>query len=556
VQATYPPRASRSPSRPPIGGERSWATDVLPAATWACALVALTLAPTFLSAQQTAAAAPQSPPGTALLDIRAANPEQILRQGEDLARAGRIAEALAVFGRLARAYPTSEVPHLAAANALVQAGRLAEAAREYELAAPLAREPGPIWAGLARVYLDPRLGRYAEALTASRAASRRQPWLEESYYLQARSLEGLGDQEAARGAYRVLLANFPTGEYRDEAQRGLDRLSRVTYGVTLGFRFTNHGVDEARRVHLRVQAARGFPPYSEARLLELPPGSQGRLLADGTRYFDFQPFDLAPGQERTLRVRYAVAVSAAAWHAAAAGPGGDDPARWLAPSPYVESDAPEILALARTLAPSGTPYDRARRFYEFVLKRLTYTVQDRTLGALGALARPERADCTEFAALFVALSRASGIPARPVFGYLYEPAKERYTISHLWAEFWDGERGWVTVDPTNGSLAPARYFGRVEADYVPLWIPSAEFGDLSGVRVTYETPTSGDTLSTDLVAEIRLLAPAEFEAAPEHPVAYAQTPIDGGGNVPLAPAAAACAVGVGLVLLRRRRSSG
>jgi hypothetical protein len=39
-------------------------------------------------------------------------------------------------------------------------------------------------------------------------------------------------------------------------------------------------------------------------------------------------------------------------------------------------------------------------------------------------------------------------------------------------------------------------------------------------------------------------------------VAYAQTPIDGGGNVPLAPAAAACAVGVGLVLLRRRRSSG
>src|SRR4030095_6203634 len=120
------------------------------------------------------------------------------------------------------------------------------------------------------------------------------------------------------------------------------------------------------------------------------------------------------------------------------------------------------------------------------------------------------ADCTEFASLFIALSRAAGIPARPVFGYLVEPGESRYEISHLWAEFRDGDRGWVTVDPTNGSLFPDRYFGRVESDSIPLWVPAAGFGDLAGVRVSYESPSPDDTLSTELVAEIRPLDASEY----------------------------------------------
>ncbi len=432
--------------------------------------------------------------------------------------------------------------------------------REYEAAARVAAHPAPILTGLARLYLDPRLRRPADALAASRAARRLEPWREESYYLQARAHEGLGDQEAARRAYRLLLANFPRGEHREDALRGLARLSRLTYEVTLSFRFVNHGAGRADRVHLRVQAARDFPPYSEVRLVELPKGGRGLQLADGTRYFSFDAFGLGPGDERTLRLRYVVAVSADAYQTTTATPGGENVGRWLAPSPYIESDAPAIVSLARELAPDGAPYEQARRFYEFVLKRLTYVVQDQTLGALGALAHPGKADCTEFASLFIALSRASGIPARPVFGYLVEPGKSRYEISHLWAEFWDADRGWVTVDPTNGSLAPARYFGRVESDYIPLWVPAAGFGDLAGVRVSYESPSPADTLSTELVAEIRLLGASEFEAVPERPITFAAASLDdlqgAGGGVPLAPAAALCAVAVGLALWQRRWAAG
>jgi transglutaminase-like putative cysteine protease len=486
------------------------------------------------------------------------SPEETLLQGEELARAGRTDQALAIFAGLARTYPSSEAPHLAAGNALLAAGRLEQAAREYEAAARIAREPAPILDGLARLYLDPRLRRPADALAASRAARRLEPWREESYYLQARAQEGLGDQEAARQAFRVLLANFPRGEYRPEAEQGLARLSRLTYEVTLSFRFVNRGVRRADRVHLRVQAAQDFPPYSEARLVELPEGGHGRQLADGTRYFSFDTFSLAPGEERSFRIRYAVAVAAAAYQHVGSTPAGDDLRGWLAPSPFIESDAPAVVSLAGAIAPDAAPYDRARGFYEFVLKRLTYVVQDQTLGALGALANPGHADCTEFASLFIALARAARIPARPVFGYLYEPGKSSYEISHLWAEFWDADRGWVTADPTNGSLAPDRYFGRVESDYIPLWIPSAEFGDLAGVRVSYESTDPGDTLSTGLVAEIRLLGASEFEAVPEQPIRFAAAGANDlrgrTGGIPLGPAAALCILAVGLVLWQRRRT--
>jgi transglutaminase-like putative cysteine protease len=435
-----------------------------------------------------------------------------------------------------------------------------QAIAEYQTAARLAPQPAPILDGLARLYLDPRVRRPADALEASRAARRLEPWREESYYLQARSYEGLGDQEAARAAYRVLLANFPRGEYGNEARRGLDRLSRVTYDVRLGFRFVNRGHRKAERIHLRVQAAQDFPPYTEARLIALPPGAEGRELPDGTRYFSFDTFGLEPGEERAFEVRYAVGVTAGAYRDAAGRPEAGDPRAWLAPSPFIESDAPAIVSLARELAPPGPAYERAHAFYEFVLKRLTYVVQDQTLGALGALANPRQADCTEFASLFIALARASDIPARPVFGYLFEPTKSRYDISHLWAEFWDPERGWVTADPTNGSLAPDRYFGRVESDYVPLWVPDGEFGDLAGVRVSYESPGAGDTLSTELVAEIRPMAPAEFEATPARPVVFAgATPDDVDGRadaLPLVPAAAVCSLGLGLAYWRKRRSAG
>lgn len=477
-------------------------------------------------------------------------------------QAGRVDEALALYSALAREYPRSESPHLAAGNALIAAGRLVEATRELEAAGRLAPKPAAILDGLARLYLDPKVRRPADALTATRAATRLEPWREDSYYLRARAYEGLGDHEGARRAYAALVQAFPAGAYRDRADRGLDRLSQAYYEVSLGFRFANRGHARAENVRLRVQAAGDFAPYSESRLVKLPSEARGHALEDGTRYFTIEPFALGPGEERSFELRYLVSVSARSYvplQVAVEPTAGetDSPERYLAASPFIESDAPEIVSLARTLtADTGATSERARLFYNFVGKRLSYVVQSETKGALGALADPDQTDCTEFAALFIALNRAAGIPARPVFGYLFEAGKSSYDISHLWAEFWDDELGWVSADPTNGTLEPHRYFGRAESTYIPLWVPSSRFGDLAGVRVSYQSPSDGDTLSTALVTRIRRIAASDFETAATTDVTFAPaTPgdvDDRGGGPPLAPTLAATAAALAIGLWQRR----
>ena len=70
--------------------------------------------------------------------------------------------------------------------------------------------------------------------------------------------------------------------------------------------------------------------------------------------------------------------------------------------------------------------------------------------------------CEHFAAAFVVVMRAAGVPARIVTGYQGTdlPAVDGYYIvrqssAHAWAEFWQSGAGWVRADPT-GAVAPDR----------------------------------------------------------------------------------------------------
>ena len=70
--------------------------------------------------------------------------------------------------------------------------------------------------------------------------------------------------------------------------------------------------------------------------------------------------------------------------------------------------------------------------------------------------------CEHFAAAFVVVMRAAGVPARIVTGYQGTdlPAVDGYYVvrqssAHAWAEFWQSGTGWVRADPT-GAVAPDR----------------------------------------------------------------------------------------------------
>ena len=70
--------------------------------------------------------------------------------------------------------------------------------------------------------------------------------------------------------------------------------------------------------------------------------------------------------------------------------------------------------------------------------------------------------CEHFAAAFVVVMRAAGVPARIVTGYqgTDPPPVDGYYIvrqssAHAWAEYWQAGTGWVRADPT-AAVAPDR----------------------------------------------------------------------------------------------------
>lgn len=142
---------------------------------------------------------------------------------------------------------------------------------------------------------------------------------------------------------------------------------------------------------------------------------------------------------------------------------------YCAPAEYVDSDHPAIRAYAAEIVSPGTPVlDRVHRFY-LAAREIRYEYDldysdpetYRASSVLGA----GRAYCVGKAALFAALCRASGIPARVAFAdvtnHLSTPRlRERMGTNYFaWHGFTevllDGR--WVKASPTFNATLCARF---------------------------------------------------------------------------------------------------
>ncbi|MFV1917624.1 MAG: transglutaminase family protein, partial [Patescibacteria group bacterium] len=126
---------------------------------------------------------------------------------------------------------------------------------------------------------------------------------------------------------------------------------------------------------------------------------------------------------------------------------------YLEPTQYWQADDPEIKQLAENLKTPQRIYDYVSRNLEYDYRRVKPNAK--RLGAKEALNNPSSAICMEFTDLFIALSRAAGIPAREINGYAYtenpdiQPLSLVADVLHSWPEYWDEERAsWIPVDPT------------------------------------------------------------------------------------------------------------
>jgi len=135
-----------------------------------------------------------------------------------------------------------------------------------------------------------------------------------------------------------------------------------------------------------------------------------------------------------------------------AGPADPDIDLYLKAEPFIESDAPEIVAEAQK-AVSGIEGSRARAEK---LTRYVNALLDKkptvSLPSAREVLRTKVGDCNEHTALYVAMARSLGIPARIAVGLVYVRGITGAFYYHAWPEVYIDEGSgyglWLPVDPT------------------------------------------------------------------------------------------------------------
>ncbi|MBK7868955.1 MAG: transglutaminase domain-containing protein [Ignavibacteriales bacterium] len=129
----------------------------------------------------------------------------------------------------------------------------------------------------------------------------------------------------------------------------------------------------------------------------------------------------------------------------------DDPTRFLISEEFLEiTDSIKAKAAEVTVGETNS-VKKTKLLYDWVRGNMEYTWNVPERSAESAL-RTCSGDCGQFSYLFIALCRASGIPARLVSGFMLAPDTISY---HVWSEVQFPGTGWLPVDCTdkNGFLS-------------------------------------------------------------------------------------------------------
>lgn len=134
---------------------------------------------------------------------------------------------------------------------------------------------------------------------------------------------------------------------------------------------------------------------------------------------------------------------------------------------------PQIQEMSETLQGSKDLLGSLHAITAEILEKVTYDV-----GETGADTPAETAMtlgsgvCQDHAHILIAASRAAGLPARYVSGYLLLDDRIDQDASHAWAEVHVPDLGWVGFDVSNGICPDERYVrvavGRDAHDSAPI----------------------------------------------------------------------------------------
>jgi len=246
-------------------------------------------------------------------------------------------------------------------------------------------------------------------------------------------------------------------------------LGRREYGIRQHLTLVNEGPGQPEKQNIWVALIQTVPPYQEVQSREITP-KEYTLVSDenGNQYAEFDFSDHPAGTTKMVKIDYRLVVNELGYDLDNCE--GELLDVFTQPELHIESANPQIMALAKELSrEKKNTCQKVRAFYDYIGDELVYTYNGRNWGAQAALG-DMGADCTEYASLQVALSRAQGIPARYYEGLLYleNDTKNLARLEHAWAEVYLPGTGWVSLDPTLGRIPLQRetYFAHHTPEHI------------------------------------------------------------------------------------------
>lgn len=155
--------------------------------------------------------------------------------------------------------------------------------------------------------------------------------------------------------------------------------------------------------------------------------------------------------------------------------------KYLLPSKEIESDSPEIIALAQSITQDGsTTSEKAICIYNWVSTNIVYDLPkyfrmgkndfSMSFGALSTLLT-RKGVCYDYSSLYAALGRASGIKVKVVTGNYHNRDRVLY---HSWNEVYISEsQQWISLDTSMAFIYKKSFYDTL--DTVNVYEKNQEF---------------------------------------------------------------------------------
>lgn len=234
----------------------------------------------------------------------------------------------------------------------------------------------------------------------------------------------------------------------------------LTRNIQISVKVTNSGWQTATGVRVQLPLISADSPYQQT-LKETFNQKVEKIETGeaGSRTAHIIIDSIAPGHSETITVDYLLQIKPDGGLSSKAQV--SEMQSYLKPSSKIESSHPEITVLAKKLTSDAEgEIAKINEIGKFIDSHMKYQLNSahKNQGALSAL-RNREGVCEDYAALFIALARASGIPARQVNGFSdpkltgaswmsRSPEVSLQGFRHAWAEVYVENLGWVAVDPT------------------------------------------------------------------------------------------------------------